>query len=322
MRVGCSIVVLASLLVAVPGTAYAEPTAVEKETARNLVFEGRRLRKEGRTREAVDKFRAAHAIMHVPTTGIEVAEALVDLGLLVEARDALIEVSRQPPTPGEPTPFAQARDEAKQSADQLETRIPQATFVVSGAAGGSPLVVVDGTRIDPSLLSLPRKLNPGEHTAVASAPGRADKRVKFTLAERESKTVSFALEPYVAPPTPPPTEPDKPVEPAPRRTSVLVWAGFGTAVVGAAVGGVTGIISISKTSSVKSRCPDNNQCPPDTHGDLVAARTMATISNVAFAVAAVGAVVGVVGLFVGGPRDARATSARVFVGPSGVAGAF
>jgi hypothetical protein len=326
-RTTCVLIALAVLLGA--AAAHAEPAAADKEVARNLVFEGRRLRKEGKTREAVEKFRAAHAIMHVPTTGIEVAQVLVDLGLLVEARDAMVEVSRMPPTAGEPLPYAQARDEARQGADELEARIPTATFVVTGA-GGTPSVVVDGTRIDPSLLALPRKLDPGEHTVVVSAAGRADRRVSFRLAERDSKTVELALVPYTSPPATPQPEAKAEAEAeaerraaAPRRTSHLVYAGFGTSIVGAAVGGVTGVMSLSKTSAVKGQC-NAGQCPSQTHDDLVAARTTATISNVAFGVAAAGAIVGVVGIVIGGPRDAASSSprVRVLVGPMsmGVAG--
>src|SRR5262245_39056748 len=65
--------VVAGLLVTVAvGSALAEPTAAEKETARALVKSGREKRASGDLKGALADFQAAHAVMHVPTTGIEV----------------------------------------------------------------------------------------------------------------------------------------------------------------------------------------------------------------------------------------------------------
>jgi hypothetical protein len=297
------------------GAARAEPSAAERETARNLVYEGRRLRQEGKVRDAVEKFRAAHAIMKVPTTGIEVAQALVDLGLYVEARDAMLEVSRMPATPGEPLPFAQAREEAREAVNDLAARTPSVTFAVSGAA--APTVLLDGTRLDPSTLALPRRVNPGEHVAVASAPGRSEARATFALHERESLNVPLALGPPAIDAPAPRVTREEPVHVTGGGTSPLVYVGFGTAVVGVVVGSIAGIVSATKTSSIKARCP-NDACGPDTHSELVQARTTAIVADVAFGVAILGAGLGVVGLLVGRPRDAHASGAasiRLVAGP-------
>jgi hypothetical protein len=269
--------------------------------------------------------------MNVPTTGIEVAQALVALGLLVEARDAMLDVSRMPAKPGEPVPFGQARDEARRAVDDLGARIPSVRFTLTGASTAT--VVLDGTAIDPSVLALPHKLNPGEHAVVATAAGFTEQKIKVDLAERDAKSVVIAMQPIEsAAPSPAPaaspaaaSSPPPAAEaeaPKPRPKSPLVYAGFGTAILGVAVGGITGIISLSKTSAVKVRC-DGDRCPDTLHSDLSSARTFATIADVAFVVAGVGAAVGVVGLFVVGPKDSSSKpSARLVVGPSaiGIAG--
>jgi hypothetical protein len=63
------------------------------------------------------------------------------------------------------------------------------------------------------------------------------------------------------------------------------------------VGGIAGALSIADESSVSSACK-GLVCPTTVDGDLRSARTLGDVSTVAFAAAGVGAVVGVVGLFV------------------------
>lgn len=113
-------VVLALSLVA--GAAAAEPTPQEKETARKLVKAGRAKKQAGDAKGALDDFKAAHSIMGVPTTGIELGKAQIEAKQWVEARDTLLAVSRTSPAPGESPLFAKARAEAKALAKELEPR--------------------------------------------------------------------------------------------------------------------------------------------------------------------------------------------------------
>jgi hypothetical protein len=121
-KLACVALLVASSLVA--RVSFAEVTAAEKANARELMDRGDDLVEKKQYREALEAYQAADAIMHVPTTGIEVARAQVALGLLVEARETALEVARSPETPGEPAPFAEARDAARQLATALERRIP------------------------------------------------------------------------------------------------------------------------------------------------------------------------------------------------------
>ena len=65
------------------GTAHAEPSAADRQTARTLLIKGRNKLKAGDAEGALADFRAAHAIMHVPPTGLDLARAQVALGQLV-----------------------------------------------------------------------------------------------------------------------------------------------------------------------------------------------------------------------------------------------
>src|ERR1700712_2316495 len=78
--------------------ARAAPSAAERDTARALMDDGDRLLANAKLPEALERYRAAHAIMHVPTTGVDLARVQARLGLLVEARATAMEVGNLPPT--------------------------------------------------------------------------------------------------------------------------------------------------------------------------------------------------------------------------------
>ncbi|MBI2394445.1 MAG: hypothetical protein HYV09_33045 [Deltaproteobacteria bacterium] len=314
---------LAALLTAVaialaPGPAFAEPTAAEKETARAMMKDGRIKRDSGDHKGALEAFQAADTIMKVPTTGLEVGRSQVDLGLLVEARDTFLRVSRIPEQPGEPAPFKDARKEASDLAAKLEDRIPTLKMVVSGVdSGTSVAVTIDGNPVGPAMIALPQKLNPGTHRIVAIARG-VKRSVDVELKEGELKEVAIDLtasgddtpEPTPTGPSGP-SAPGKPEAPAESGTSPLVYAGFAVAGVGVVVGSVTGILAMSKTNAAKDQC-DGTRCPPATHDDLSSARTMATVSTISFVTALVGAGVGVYGLL---GRGASAEPPKTSLGP-------
>src|SRR5262249_29380095 len=118
----------ALLALSISSTALAaEPTAADKETARKFMAEAREKRAANDHKGALQAFQAADAIMHVPTTGLEVARTHAALGQLVEARENALRVARSTPEPDEPAPFKRAREEATQLVDDLGKRIPTIT---------------------------------------------------------------------------------------------------------------------------------------------------------------------------------------------------
>jgi hypothetical protein len=340
--------VLAPLVVALlacASLAHADPSAADKETARGLMNEGRADRDKGDLKAAVKAFAAADALMHVPTTGIELAKAQVAVGQLVEARDTALRVTRMPEKPNEPAPFKAARDAAAQLNEDLGTRIPSLTINVKNVPDGmTASVEVDGAAMPSELLGQPRKLNPGHHVITAKA-GTADGKQEIDLAEKDSKEVAIELPAQTAATSE--TKPDEstpPPEPPAESSGgnkLLIWGGFGLAGAGVIAGSITGLLAISKANSVKgsSACQNsggNEVCNPSEDGDLSSGKTMATVSTVSFIVAGVGAAIGVTGFFVGGssapsakPADAPApdqSAARIVpwigLGSAGVSGTF
>ncbi|HSN96738.1 MAG TPA: hypothetical protein VLS89_00525 [Candidatus Nanopelagicales bacterium] len=185
---------MAATLVAAEARA-ADPTAGDRERARALLFDGREKLEAGDIEAAVRSFQAAHAIMGVPTTGLDLAKGLVALGKLIDARALALEVTRMPPAPDEPKAFIKARDAAAALAEDLNARIPALVITVKETPGARPQVLVDGTAVPAEALGLPWKVNPGEHIiAVAAAGFRAERRA-VTVKEAESLAVELALSP-------------------------------------------------------------------------------------------------------------------------------
>jgi hypothetical protein len=313
--------------------ALADPSLSDRETARALMDDGDAKRDKGDVKAALKSYEAADAIMHVPTTGLEVARAQAQLGLLLEARETLGRVSRLPPKPGEPAPFAAARKTADALSAEIGARMPSVTVLVTNAEPGQPTVIVfDGETVPPAASQAPRKVNPGRHSVIARS-GALEKKQDVDVAERESKTVTIDLKPLAAPaarteaPTPSPSGPS----PLPK---ILIYGGFGLGAVGIGIGAVTGLMSISKVSDVKEQCP-NDRCPPERQPDIDSAKSLGTVSTIAFIAGGVGVGAGVIGLVLQSRESnaeqppgttARATSLKIQpnVGPTwaGLSGTF
>ncbi|HWZ93161.1 MAG TPA: hypothetical protein VNW92_30085 [Polyangiaceae bacterium] len=329
--------------------ARAEPSAADKETARSLLDDGDQKLENKDFAGALKSYQSAHAIMNVPSTGIEVAKTLVRLGRLVEARDTALSVSRMPKSSNEPRAFGQARTEAEGLASELAARIPSLELKVSGAAPGQELhVTIDGAAVPPAVATVPRKLDPGKHQISISSAGRSDLNASVELKEGEKRTLELALTstpaaapaaPVAAAPSPVAPAPVAPAAPAPAEprsaavpesksgVSSLAYIGFGIGAVGVGVGTVTGLMSLSKASTAKKFCTGND-CTPAASDDINSSKSLANVSNVGFAVGIVGLGLGVYGLLSSGhaPEATQATARHwdVLLGARsvGVAGAF
>jgi hypothetical protein len=312
----------AAILFASPSFAQ-QPTASDRETARSLMAEGREKRDAGDLPAALKAFVAADTIMHVPTTGLEVARTLDKMGQLVEARETLLAVLRIPAQPSDPAPFSEARRAAEALDADLTKRIPSLVVDASSELPGPITVIVDDQTIPPNLVAIPRKLNPGKHVVVAKAAGE-EARETIDLAPREQRHVMLKVVKKPPPPKPEPHEdpgPDTGEGPSGNDATrppipLVTWIGLGVGAAGLVSGTITGIISISKTSDI-----DCEQCSRDRQPDIDSASTFATVSDVSFIVAGVGVAVAAVGYFVLRPAKPAITG-FVTVTPAGLAGTF
>jgi hypothetical protein len=314
--------ILASMLVTT--AAHADPTAADRETARTLMDQGHVLQDKGNLEEALKHFKAADDIMHVPTTAVPVAKLQAALGLLVEARDTLASSMRRTPEKAtDPQPFKDARVEGERLDASLAGRVPGLTIMVKGSVeGDKPELAIDGLDVPAAALGLPRAVDPGHHVVVAKT-ATAEGRQELDVHEGEQKEVEITLVSTGAPAGrhPPGETPDTPSTPASSGTShspdVVTWIGAGLAGAGVIAGTVTGVMAIAKTPGLTSECP-SHVCGPGAHSDLASAFTLATVSDVAFAVAGVGAAVAMISLVVGHePSTERPVESPAAAGPTG-----
>lgn len=299
-RVGA---IAAVLLASLANVAHAEPTAADRENARAYMADGRQKRDANDLKDALRAFEAADAIMHVPTTSFEVAKTRAMMGALIEARDELLRIARSAPIAGEPPPFAEARAASQKLADDLEARIPSVRVSVKN--GATATISIDGETLPTIALGLPRKLDPGTHVVVAKS-GSVERRVSVQVLEREAKEVpiDFAeLQPLVT------IEPEQHPAIVTTTTHKPPWltvgiVGLATGAVGLAIGSVTGAMSLSQTSTIKSQC-NGNACPPtlaggqDTKAAISDAKTLALASDIAFIAGGVLAAVGATFVIIG-----------------------
>jgi hypothetical protein len=304
-------VVAAASLCLAAGVAHAEPTSADREQARALMQEGRDLRDKGHGQDALKRFKAADDIMHVPTTALEVARTQASLGMFIEARDTIAAIRKLPVGPSDPAPFTDARNKAEELDNQLENKIPSITIVVSGGAEGeTPSITVDGISVPSAAMGLPRRVNSGRHMISVRTPsGHGEQTVD--VHEGDKKEVQIALsgsttEPGPAPePEPgqqPKEAPPEPSGPKSHSPTVLTWVGAGVAGAGAIAGTITGIMSMSLVSQIKSNkeCP-SSICVNGSKGgnDYSSASSLATISDVTWVIAGVGAAVAVATIVIG-----------------------
>ncbi|MGZ3476462.1 MAG: tetratricopeptide repeat protein [Polyangiales bacterium] len=318
-----------------PRIALADPTPTGEDmaTARKLYNQGRELRDKGNIEGALEKFKQAHALAATPITGYELGKTHMQLGQLVQAREAFLSVARVAVTKDESKNSAKAREESEKLAEELRTRIPTVRVTLKSLATGAVASVsIDGTTLPQNAIAVPYAVNPGKHeivVTVVDAEGSATEHVEVKEGEARDVEVNVvalvpvkkvAPKPVVA--TPPAPEPKKSV-------STLTYVGFSVAGVGIIAGTVTGIMSLSKASTVKDQC-DGTRCPRTVQSDLDSSKSLGTISTIAFGVGIAGLAVGVIGLFTSGSSSEPAPKAasKPFVSPyvgglsAGIHGAF
>lgn len=289
-------------------------TKTEIEMARNLMDEGDAKLENGDAKGALRSYRAAHTIMNVPTTGIEVARMEAKLGKLVEARKVALEVVQMAKKPGEPKPFVEARADAQLLADALETRIPRLTIVLKNIPDTAQVdLKIDGRTVSKEETNRPLPVDPGKHEVSLSVAGGVPEIETVTVVETDKKTLTLGDGTT--------SSSDKPT----RKTSPLVFIGFGLGGAGIIAGAITGAMSLSRAGDVEKVCP-GGMCADQATLDKTkptndSAFVLANVSNVAFAVGVVGVGLGVTGILLSGSsakKPESTVSVRMFVAPNGV----
>jgi hypothetical protein len=301
LRFTCFALAVAALLLG-SASVRAQATTSERETARSLMDEADAFKRAGDLEHALERYAAAHAIMRVPTTGLEVARTQAALNRLVDATTTAIEVANSAPGPNEPAVFAEARAEAGVLVERLRPRVPSLTLKIE------PIGVIYELRIDSVLVpegahGHPFKLDPGEHTILVQAPGYRAWSEPIVIAESqrlERRIGLVSIRPARPLEDPPPfatpkkstdtniairySQADLDADTA-GRTRGYVALGTGGAVLVAGI--ITGIAAVSMSEDAKERCA-GQRCPSSAEPAIDRANTLANVSNVTLAVGVLG----------------------------------
>jgi hypothetical protein len=302
-------------------------TAADKAAAEELFRQGRTLTKENRYGEACPKFAESQRLDPAVGTELNLARCYEANGQTASAWATYKDVATAAERAGQ-------RDRsrlARRHASDLEKRLSRMTIEVAqpDTRGESISVQRDGERVDRAEWNAPIPLDPGEHTVVATAPGRQSWSTKVTVGAGESLKVS--VPPLAVMPAPSPTiegstspatsdspagpEPasNLPAQPEPAhagrtwRTVGLATAGVG--IVGIGVASVLGVVA--KGTYDGAHCPSNNTCDSSGLSATSAARSDATAATVMFAVGGVALVGGIVLYLLSAPKSGTAPKAAM-----------
>jgi hypothetical protein len=272
-------------------------SAVQRETARTWVLEGRRLFAAHDYAAALERYAAAYQLVRVPTVGIEVARAQEALGQWVEANATAVEVINLPRGEAEPEVFEQARGAARDLLRGLTSRIPSLQLDITPAAAEAQ-VEIDGEKMPVARGAMSFKLNPGTHQLRLSAPGYRPQLRTATLAEQEQQVLPVAL-------VPEPLALELPTSAAPLGAGIEKgdassaaeangsgarmrgYVALGVAGTAAVLGGVAGVMAFRH----KPECP-GDVCFTERRAEADRSRSWGNVANVSFGVGLLAAAYG------------------------------
>lgn len=141
--------------------------------------------------EALQAFREAESTVHAPPFLLMVARCYVELGRLLDARNAYQRVVDEQLGKDAPPEFVEAQAAARKELAELEPRIPTVEFVTTGTVAGDLVLTFNGQSIAPST---PVPSDPGEYSLTVHASGRhpLTKRIRLVEGARERVRVEQA----------------------------------------------------------------------------------------------------------------------------------
>ncbi len=287
--------------------AGAEARAADPAAAREQVKFGYQLAQDGKCEEAIPHFVESLRLDMKAITLINLAACEERTSKLTEALGHWVEAHARAQIEGS----SAIEEEAEKKTAALEARVPKLTVRATGAPPDAEFLR-DGTALSPASMGVPLPVNPGTHTVVVRAQGHEDHTIHVTLAEGETQQVDANVGDATK------ATATSLSEATGGKISPLVYAGFGTAAVSAALGMVTGLMAFGKAGTAKDECPSRVDCSQVAQDAASAGRSLGTVSTVGFVVAGAGAAVGVYGLVWGKPSSsASGPSVAVSLGPTG-----
>ncbi len=230
---------------------------------------------------------------------------LRDAGKLKAARARLL-VCAAPSCPGP------VRDECTKRIDDVNAALPSVVLDARSGAGAtltSVKVTLDGEPLTDVLDGKAIALDPGPHTFVfSSAEGSAEQKIMVKEGAKDVSVTAVLGATAPPPPSPPKPQGDATVPPPPAESpSSMKTIGYvvgGVGLAGITLGGVFGIVAISKNSSANCHPNDcsNSDAKP---ADRTSAQGSADIATVGFIAGGVLTAAGVAFVLFA-PKDSKA----------------
>lgn len=330
-----------TLLAAVALAASAAAEGVNAPAADALFDKAVAAMKQGKFDEACPAFAESHRLDPRPGTLFARAECEAKAGKPATASTLFtdyLSAARDLPT-GQQTKHKERMQLAEERKKALSAQVAWLTLTLP--KGEKAEVTLDGTRLEGPSLGLALPVDPGEHVLVTkSAGGEHEERVTLAKGEKRALTMTVRAgskpkrtvdddpeEPVGAASAAPRASAEPPPKPAPRgmKTSTMVAGGVGAA--GFVVGIVAGALVFKHRSDVSAHC-QGTRCDATGKEAADAARPLATISNVGFAVGVVGVAVALLTSSGDSAPEQKSARVRVEAGPTrggaglSVAGAF
>ena len=310
------------------GSAFADPSAADRATARSLAGEGYQALQTKDYATAADRFSRADSLVHAPTLMIDWARALVGLGKFVEAQERYEQIIREGVDAKAPKSWQKALNDAGVELAALKPRLAWVTFSISGS--NQARLTIDGAPVPPAAIGVRRAINPGERSVRVTAKGYLPQLKTLTLAEGSDSAENFTLEPDPAQQAPPSTMLDAApvaVKPsAPKRNPVPMYVAFGIGGAGIVVGGVTGALALSKGGKLSESCNSAGKCPSTERDTLNSYHSLGTVSGIGFAIGIAGLGAGTALWILNRNREpvAQGLSMRAYIGiaSAGAIGSF
>jgi hypothetical protein len=335
----------ASLLVTALSTLSTAPLSAQtlddatRNTARSLATQGKDALDRADFELARDLFHRAYALVPAPTLAHYEGRALMGLGRLVEAEEALLRAVRTPLGAESPEAFREAVRNADTELVSLRARMPHVTITVLGVEPDDARlsVTLDERPLNAAMLGVEVPIDPGPHVLRAVVGDGEPVKVAFSMLEKQSQKLEVQPKVPSAPPLPVPMAPPSATVRRERQEALAArsWqkpvalASAGVGLAGLVTGVVTGVMAGRRYASAERACPDH-ACAEGSTGwnDVQSFRSLRTLSTVGYVVGGVGLAGGVT-LYVlapphqsAAPRSARAFKVWLTAGSAFVGGAF
>lgn len=304
---GC--MVIAALLGAPSGPAWAAPTKQELAKARARFQQATELEQAGNYTQALEAFRDVGQVRMTPQVRYHIGFCEEKLGKLLTALGGY-ELAMQEAASVDPS-FAK---EVEERIVQLKARIPKLTLKRDKSAT-SGRIEIDGVSVGENSVGSPMPFDPGPHLVEVKLGETTKFSETVSLAEGDAKELVIEFPEQAAAPAGPVDKPaEKDQAPVQKSGGALPWIIGGVGVAGLATGGVFFLMKQGKVSELEDACgPSGNACPPEKKSTYDDAKTYDTISMVSLGVGVVGVGIAATMLLT---RSSSAPKAGYYVAPA------